>query len=58
VDGGSLDAGNAGFAGQEAIIVFDRVFIPHAHVFMDSEWQMASFARRTVHYISPVVVRL
>ncbi|MBR0766538.1 4-hydroxyphenylacetate 3-hydroxylase family protein [Bradyrhizobium japonicum] len=42
VDGGSLDAGNAGFAGQEALIVFDRVFIPHEHVFMDGEWQMAS----------------
>ncbi|MEH2595131.1 4-hydroxybutyryl-CoA dehydratase/vinylacetyl-CoA-Delta-isomerase [Bradyrhizobium sp. AZCC 1577] len=42
VDGGSLDAGNAGFAGQEALIVFDCVFIPHAHIFMDGEWQMAS----------------
>ncbi|MEH2512514.1 4-hydroxybutyryl-CoA dehydratase/vinylacetyl-CoA-Delta-isomerase [Nitrobacteraceae bacterium AZCC 1564] len=42
VDGGALDAGNAGFAGQEALIVFDCVFIPHAHVFMDGEWQMAS----------------
>jgi 4-hydroxybutyryl-CoA dehydratase/vinylacetyl-CoA-Delta-isomerase len=41
VDGGALDAGNAQFAGQEALIVFENVFIPHAHVFMDGEWQYA-----------------
>jgi 4-hydroxybutyryl-CoA dehydratase/vinylacetyl-CoA-Delta-isomerase len=42
VDGGSLDAGNAQFAGQESLIVFDNVFVPHAHVFMDGEWQYAA----------------
>jgi len=42
VDGGALDAGNAQFAGQEAMIVFDNVFIPHAHVFMDGEWPYAA----------------
>ncbi|MGE0062604.1 MAG: 4-hydroxyphenylacetate 3-hydroxylase family protein [Xanthobacteraceae bacterium] len=42
VDGGALDAGNAQFAGQEAMIVFDNVFVPHEHVFMDGEWQFAS----------------
>ena len=42
VDGGPLDAGNAQFAGQEAMIVFDNVFIPHEHVFMDGEWQYAA----------------
>jgi 4-hydroxybutyryl-CoA dehydratase/vinylacetyl-CoA-Delta-isomerase len=42
VDGGPLDAGNAQFAGQEALIVFDNVFIPHEHVFMDGEWQYAA----------------
>jgi 4-hydroxybutyryl-CoA dehydratase/vinylacetyl-CoA-Delta-isomerase len=42
VDGGALDAGNAQFAGQEAMIVFENVFIPHAHVFMDGEYQYAS----------------
>ena len=36
------DAGNAQFAGQEAMIVFDNVFVPHEHVFMDGEWQFAS----------------
>ena len=42
VDGGALDAGNAQFAGQEAMIVFDNVFVPHEHVFMDGEWQFAA----------------
>jgi 4-hydroxybutyryl-CoA dehydratase / vinylacetyl-CoA-Delta-isomerase len=42
VDGGALDAGNAQFAGQEALIVFDDVFVPYAHVFMDGEWQYAA----------------
>jgi 4-hydroxybutyryl-CoA dehydratase / vinylacetyl-CoA-Delta-isomerase len=42
VDGGALDAGNAQFAGQESLIVFDNVFVPHEHVFMDGEWQYAA----------------
>jgi len=42
VDGGGLDAGNAQFAGQESLIVFDNVFVPHAHVFMDGEWEFAA----------------
>ena len=42
VDGGSLDAGNAQFAGQELMIIFDNVFVPHEHVFMDGEWQYAA----------------
>lgn len=42
VDGGTLDAGNAQFAGQEALIVFDNVFVPHEHVFMDGEWSYAA----------------
>jgi 4-hydroxybutyryl-CoA dehydratase/vinylacetyl-CoA-Delta-isomerase len=42
VDGGDLDAGNARFAGQEALIVFDEVFVPFEHVFMDGEWQFAA----------------
>ena len=42
MDGGSMDAGNAQFAGQEALIVFDNVFVPHEHVFMDGEWQYAA----------------
>jgi 4-hydroxybutyryl-CoA dehydratase/vinylacetyl-CoA-Delta-isomerase len=42
VDGGAMDAGNAQFAGQEALIVFEDVFVPYEHVFMDGEWEFAS----------------
>lgn len=42
MDGGPMDAGNAQFAGQESLIVFENVFIPHEHVFMDGEWEYAS----------------
>ena len=42
VDGGAMDAGNAQFAGQESLIVFENVFVPHAHVFMDGEWEYAT----------------
>ena len=42
VDGGAMDAGNAQFAGQESLIIFDNVFVPYAHVFMDGEWAYAS----------------
>jgi 4-hydroxybutyryl-CoA dehydratase/vinylacetyl-CoA-Delta-isomerase len=42
VDGGALDAGNAQFAGQESMIVFENVFIPHEHVFMDGEYRYAA----------------
>ena len=41
VDGGAMDAGNAQFAGQESLIVFEDVFVPHEHVFMDGEWEYA-----------------
>jgi 4-hydroxybutyryl-CoA dehydratase/vinylacetyl-CoA-Delta-isomerase len=39
---GELDAGNARFAGQEAMIVFDDVFIPNELIFMDGEYEFAS----------------
>ena len=42
MDGGPMDAGNAQFAGQESLIVFENVFIPHEHVFMDGEWEYAT----------------
>ncbi len=42
LEGGRLDAGNARFAGQEAMVVFDDVFIPHELVFMDGEYEFAS----------------
>ncbi|MBH5399030.1 4-hydroxybutyryl-CoA dehydratase [Bradyrhizobium sp. CNPSo 4010] len=42
IDGGDVDAGNAQFAGQEAMIIFDDVFIPNEHIFLDGEVEFAS----------------
>ena len=42
VDGGEIDAGNARFAGQEAMVVFDDAFIPWERVFMDGEHEFAA----------------
>ena len=39
---GDIDAGNAKFGGQEAMIVLDRVFIPWDRVFMFGEYEFAS----------------
>jgi 4-hydroxybutyryl-CoA dehydratase/vinylacetyl-CoA-Delta-isomerase len=39
---GDLDAGNAKFSGQEAMIIFDNVFIPNNLIFMDGEHDFAS----------------
>ncbi len=39
---GTIDKGNAEFAGQEAMIVFQDVFIPWDHVFMNGEHDFAA----------------
>jgi 4-hydroxybutyryl-CoA dehydratase / vinylacetyl-CoA-Delta-isomerase len=39
---GDLDAGNAKFSGQEAMIIFDNVFIPNELIFMQGEYEYAS----------------
>lgn len=39
---GDVDAGNAEFGGQEALIILDRVFIPWERVFMHGEWEFAA----------------
>ena len=39
---GDIDAGNAQFSGQEAMIVFEEVFIPKELVFLDGEFEFAS----------------
>jgi 4-hydroxybutyryl-CoA dehydratase/vinylacetyl-CoA-Delta-isomerase len=39
---GEIDAGNAQFAGQEAMVIFDEVFIPWDLVFMDGEYEFAA----------------
>jgi 4-hydroxybutyryl-CoA dehydratase/vinylacetyl-CoA-Delta-isomerase len=38
---GTIDDGNTMYAGQEALIIFDDVFIPWEHVFMDGEHEFA-----------------
>lgn len=42
LDGGVIDAGNAVFSGQEAMIIIDDVFVPWDHVFMDGEYEFAA----------------
>jgi 4-hydroxybutyryl-CoA dehydratase/vinylacetyl-CoA-Delta-isomerase len=39
---GDIDVGNAQFAGQECLVVFDDVFVPVEHVFMDGETEFAA----------------
>jgi 4-hydroxybutyryl-CoA dehydratase/vinylacetyl-CoA-Delta-isomerase len=39
---GDLDSGNAQYAGQEAMIILDKVFIPWDKVFMDGEYEFAA----------------
>ncbi len=38
---GDIDKGNAKFGGQETLVIFDNVFIPWDHVFMDGETEFA-----------------
>ncbi|MDA9912983.1 hypothetical protein N9D66_00820 [Candidatus Nanopelagicales bacterium] len=35
---GTMDVGNACFAGQEVLVIFDDVFVPTEHVFLDGEY--------------------
>lgn len=42
MEGGTLDQGNAKFAGQEAMVVLDDVFVPNELVFMDGEVEWAA----------------
>jgi 4-hydroxybutyryl-CoA dehydratase/vinylacetyl-CoA-Delta-isomerase len=39
---GNIDQGNAEYAGQEAMIIFEDVFIPFEHVFMNGEYDFAA----------------
>jgi len=41
MEGGSIDVGNARFGGQEAMVIFEDVFIPWKYVFMDGEYEFA-----------------
>lgn len=42
MEAGDLDSGNAKFSGQEAMIIFDNVFVPNELIYMDGEVEFAS----------------
>ena len=42
MEGGSMDVGNEQYGGQEAMIIFDNVFIPNDLIFMDGEYDFAA----------------
>ena len=42
MEGGSIDVGNAQYGGQEAMVIFEDVFIPNQYIFMDGEFEFAS----------------
>jgi 4-hydroxybutyryl-CoA dehydratase/vinylacetyl-CoA-Delta-isomerase len=42
MEGGDIDAGNAMYSGQEAMIFFENVFIPNEMIFMNGEYEYAS----------------
>lgn len=42
MEGGSIDVGNAKYGGQEAMVIFEDVFIPNEYIFMDGEYEFAS----------------
>ena len=42
LEDGTIDSGNHQFGGQEAMVIFDDVFIPTEMIFMDGEYEFAS----------------
>jgi len=42
MEDGTIDAGNAMYSGQEAMIVFENVFIPNDLIFMQGEYEYAA----------------
>jgi 4-hydroxybutyryl-CoA dehydratase / vinylacetyl-CoA-Delta-isomerase len=49
MEDGDIDAGNSKFAGQEAMIIFDNVFIPNEMIFMNGEYEFAGRQTRIRH---------
>jgi 4-hydroxybutyryl-CoA dehydratase/vinylacetyl-CoA-Delta-isomerase len=39
---GEIEAGNAGFSGQEALVIFEDAFIPNDQIFMDGETEFSA----------------
>ncbi len=56
---GDIDKGNARYGGQEVLVVFDNVFIPHEHVLMDGEYAFAQemVARFTAYHRASYVCK-
>ena len=42
MEGGSIDIGNVRYGGQEALVIFDDVFIPNELIFMNGEIEFAA----------------
>jgi 4-hydroxybutyryl-CoA dehydratase/vinylacetyl-CoA-Delta-isomerase len=42
LEDGSIDTGNPAFGGQEALVIFQDVFVPYERVFMKGEYQACS----------------
>ena len=42
MEGGEIDSGNMMYSGQEAMIMFENVFIPNELIFMDGEYEYAA----------------
>lgn len=59
MESGDIDKGNARFGGQEVLVVFDDVFIPYEHVFMDGEYEFAQemVARFTAYHRASYVCK-
>ena len=41
-EGADIDLGNSKFGGQEALVIFDKVFVPNERVFMCQEYKYAN----------------
>ena len=42
LEDGDIDAGNAHYSGQEALVIFDDAFIPNEFIFMDGETEFSA----------------
>ena len=42
MENGTIDVGNAQYGGQEAMVLFDNVFITNENIFMDGEYDFAA----------------
>ncbi len=42
LEGGTIDVGNHQYGGQEAMVIFEEVFIPNEYIFMDGEYDFAA----------------